>query len=919
MKDAATLTVKEVLQILKTSPNGLTSEEAKKRLVEHGPNILVEKRHVSIAYKFLVQLKDLFGILLIFASLLAAVDAIWESSLSMWETSAIILAVVLVNAVFSLFQEWRAEKAMETLKSWMPEYAKVIRDGELQKILVRDLVPGDLIVLEEGDRVPADARLTEAFDLWTNNVPLTGESEPQPRTTKAIKTVDSAYLDVPNLVFMSTSVATGQGRAVVVKTGMETKFGQIAGLTQEIKEEASPLQKEIAYTARYDFILAITVGVAFFLVSLILLHVQLFAAILFMIGVMVALVPEGLQVTVSSALAISVLKMARENVLVKRLSAVQTLGSVTMICTDKTGTITKGEMTATKMWVQDKVVEVLGSGFNPVGDFTNSGKLLEKEDSGTIERLLEISALCNSAKLEPPSDRNRSWSIVGDPTDGALLVAAIKYGLNPQGMLAQKPIHNVIPFDSRRKRMTTIHRYDHEILAYTKGAPRSILSICNRVLVEGNVENLTPESLNLVETKIREFAMEGLRVIAVAYSELPANGSFKARNVERDMILVGLVAMKDPPRPEVKNAVAVAKKAGIKIVIITGDYGPTAQAIAQEVGIVDPDKCRIIRGVDMETMTDEQISEEAKKEDAIFARVSPEQKLRIVKTLKQHAEIVAVTGDGANDAPSLKEADIGVAMGVSGTDVAREAADMVLLDDSFASIVKAIESGRTIYENLRKFMVYVFTHNWAELIPYVLYALLGLPLPLLVVQILAIDLGIEVIPSLALSREPPEPGIMQEQPRGIKERLFDTKVFLRSLYLGAIIATGAMIGCFMAWSTGGWHLGLSSIPSSNPTIYAKGTTMTFAGIVIAQVGNVLASRTNKASIFKTSLRSNKWIWLGIASQISIISLLIYAPPMQALFGTAPLGLFEWMFLALLAAIVVFAEEIRKWFARRLSK
>jgi len=919
LKDAATLTVKEVLQILKTSPNGLTSEEAKKRLVEHGPNILVEKRHVSIAYKFLVQLKDLFGILLIFASLLAAVDAIWESSLSMWETSAIILAVVLVNAVFSLFQEWRAEKAMETLKSWMPEYAKVIRDGELQKILVRDLVPGDLIVLEEGDRVPADARLTEAFDLWTNNVPLTGESEPQPRTTKAIKTVDSAYLDVPNLVFMSTSVATGQGRAVVVKTGMETKFGQIAGLTQEIKEEASPLQKEIAYTARYDFILAITVGVAFFFVSLILLHVQLFAAILFMIGVMVALVPEGLQVTVSSALAISVLKMARENVLVKRLSAVQTLGSVTMICTDKTGTITKGEMTATKMWVQDKVVEVLGSGFNPVGDFTNSGKLLEKEDSGTIERLLEISALCNSAKLEPPSDRNRSWSIVGDPTDGALLVAAIKYGLNPQGMLAQKPIHNVIPFDSRRKRMTTIHRYDHEILAYTKGAPRSILSICNRVLAEGNVENLTPESLNLVETKIREFAMEGLRVIAVAYLELPANGSFKARNVERDMILVGLIAMKDPPRPEVKNAVAVAKKAGIKIVIITGDYGPTAQAIAQEVGIVDPDKCRIIRGVDMETMTDEQISDEAKKEDAIFARVSPEQKLRIVKTLKQHAEIVAVTGDGANDAPSLKEADIGVAMGVSGTDVAREAADMVLLDDSFASIVKAIESGRTIYENLRKFMVYVFTHNWAELIPYVLYALLGLPLPLLVVQILAIDLGIEVIPSLALSREPPEPGIMQEQPRGIKERLFDTKVFLRSLYLGAIIATGAMIGCFMAWSTGGWHLGLSSIPSSNPTIYARGTTMTFAGIVIAQVGNVLASRTNKASIFKTSLRSNKWIWLAIASQISIISLLIYAPPMQALFGTAPLGPFEWTFLALLAAIVVFAEEIRKWFARRLSK
>lgn len=917
MKDAASLHVKEVFEFLKTSLGGLSSEEANRRLAEHGANILVEKKHVSIVYKFLGQLKDLFGVLLLFASLLAAVDAIWENNFSMWETSAIILAVVLVNAVFSLFQEWRAERAMETLKSWMPEYAKVIRDGELKKILVRDLVPGDLIVLEEGDRVPADARLIEAFNLWTNNVPLTGESEPQPRTTKAIKTVDSAYLDVPNLVFMSTSVATGQGKAVVVKTGMETKFGQIAGLTQEIREEASPLQKEIAYTAKYDFILAITVGIAFFFASLTLLHVHLVTAILFMIGVMVACVPEGLQVTVSSALAINVLKMVRENVLVKRLSAVQTLGSVTVICTDKTGTITTGEMTATKMWVPDRIAEVSGVGYNPAGYFTNSGKALEKEEYGEIEKLLEISALCNSAKLEPPSDRNRSWSIVGDPTDGALLVTAIKYGLTPQSMLAQKPIRSIIPFDSRRKRMTTIHKYDHKICAYTKGAPRSILSICSRVLVKDRVESLSKEHLDAAETRIREFAEEGLRVIAVAYSELPANGAFKARNVERDMILVGLVAMKDPPRPEVKNAVAVAKKAGIKIVIITGDYGPTAQAIAQEVGIVDPERCRIIRGVDMEAMTDEQISEEAKRENVIFARVSPEQKLRIVKALKQYGDIVAVTGDGANDAPSLKEADIGVAMGVSGTDVAREAADMVLLDDSFASIVKAVESGRTIYENLRKFIVYVFTHNWAELIPYVLYAVLGLPLPLLVVQILAIDLGIDVIPSLALSREPPEVGIMQEQPRTIKERLFNAKVFLRSLYLGTIIAVGAMVGCFIAWSAGGWHLGMSAV--QDPTIYAKGTTMTFAGIVIAQVGNVLASRTNKASIFKTSLKSNKWIWLGIASQISIISLLIYAPPMQALFGTTPLGPFEWAFLGLLAVIVVFAEEIRKLFTRKLAK
>lgn len=910
MKDAAGLHVKELFDLLATSPQGLTSEEAAERLAKYGPNTLIEKKRTSIAYKFLADLKDLFGVLLLFASLLAAL-------VGMWELSLIILLVVLVNTVFGLFQEWRAEKAMETLKSWMPEYAKVVRDGELKKILVKELVPGDLIVLDEGDRVPADARLIEAFDLWTNNVPLTGESEPQPRSAKPIKVVDATFLDVPNLVFMSTSVAKGQGKAVVIKTGMDTKFGQIASLTQEIAEESSPLQKEIAYTAKYDFILAITVGVIFFLVSDIWLHASVYSSILFMIGVMVACVPEGLQVTVSSALAINVLKMVKENVLVKRLSSVQTLGSVTVICTDKTGTITTGEMTVKKIWISDKVIEVSGAGYTPTGSFHCDGKTLEKEESQTVEKLLEISALCNSAKVEPPSDRNRSWSIVGDPTDGALLVATLKYGLNVQSMLAQKPIIHIKPFDSKRKRMTTFHKCQNKTCAYSKGAPRSILSACSRIAVESGIVGLTSEHMNSVEAKIHEFANEGLRVIAIAYKELPENESFKSKDVEKDMILAGLAAMKDPPRPEVKEAVRLAKHAGIRTVIITGDYGPTAQAIAEEVGIVVPEKSHIIRGVDLERIEDSQIVDEVKKENVIFARVSPEQKLRIVTVLKRHGEIVAVTGDGANDAPSLKEADIGIAMGASGTDVAREAADMVLLDDSFASIVKAVESGRTIYENLRRFIVYVFSHNWAELFPYVLYAVLALPLPLLAVQVLAIDLGIDVIPSLALSREPTETGIMEEPPRSVKERLFNKKVFLRSFYIGLIIAAGAMVGCLSVWSAGGWHLGMSL--RADDVVYVKGTTMTFAGIVVAQVGNVLACRTSRASILKTSLKSNKWIWLGIASQLTILSAIIYIPPLQALFGTTAIGLTEWAFLALLACVVVLAEEIRKWFARRLAK
>ena len=914
MKEITALSAKEIFEVLETSPEGLTSEEAKKRLAKHGLNMLVEKKRASAAYKFLANLKDLFSILLLFASFLAAVGGMWQLSL-------IILGVVLVNAVFGLFQEWRAEKAIETLRRWMPEYAKAIRDGELKKTLVTELVPGDIIDLEEGDRVPADARLIEAFELWTNNVPLTGESEPQPRTNEPTEAADTTYLDASNLVFMSTSVARGRGRAVVFATGMKTMFGRIAGLTQEISEELSPLQKEIAYTAKYDFVFAVAVGGIFFTIGWIWLHLAFLSSILFMIGVMVACVPEGLQVTVSSALAINVLKMVKRNVLVKRLSAVQTLGSVTVICTDKTGTITKGEMTVTKVWVGNRVIQVSGVGYTPIGDFACNEKILEKDEVCGIEKLLEISALCNSAKVEPPSDRNRSWGVIGDPTDGALLIAALKYGLNTETMLVQKPIIRMIPFDSKRKTMATIHKSNGKTLVCTKGAPRSVLSGCTKIWLDGKTEGFTKKYLQLVEQKLREFASEGLRVIAIAYKEIPENTPFSNGDAEKDLTFVGLAAMKDPPRVEVEEAVKQAKQAGIKIAIITGDYGPTAQAVAEEVGIVEAGRSHVMRGVDLEAMSDEKIFEEVKKGDAIFARVTPEQKLRIVTVLKQKGEIVAVTGDGANDAPSLKEADIGIAMGVSGTDVARDAADLVLLDDSFASIVKAVESGRAIYENIRKFIVYVFAHNWAELVPFVLYVLLNIPLPLLVVQVLAIDLGIDVIPSLALSREPPEMGIMQEPPRSVTERLFNRRVFLRSLYIGLIISAGAVFGCLSAWSAGGWYLGKPLLPYDLfwRSAYVKGTTMTFAGIVVAQVGDVLACRTSKTSIFKTSIRNNKWILVGIIAQISVLSAIVYVPFLQAAFGTTFLGFNDWIFLIFLACIVIFAEEVRKFFARKLAR
>ncbi len=915
MEKVASRDINEVFAELKTSAEGLTSDEAKARLKKYGANTLVEKKQAPLLYKLITHFKDLFGILLLFASALSFISGSPQIGF-------IILAVVFVNIFFSLFQESRAEKAMATLKSWMPEYAKVLRNGELSKILVKEIVPGDIVFLDEGDRVPADARLIEAFDLYTNNVPLTGESEPQPRIAETAKVVEKAYLYSPNLVFMSTSVAKGQGKAVVYATSMNTQFGRIASLTQTIREEDSPLQKEIAITAKYDFIIAITVGVIFFLASTLWLNVDLDKSILFMIGVMVCCVPEGLQVTVSSALAINVLKMVKQHVLVKRLSAVQTLGSVTVICTDKTGTITKGEMTVNKLWVKDYTVDVTGLGYNPAGDFTYNGKQLQMAEAGTLEKLLEISALCNGAKVEPPSDRNKNWSIIGDPTDGALLVAALKYGLNIEDTLAKKPIVDILPFSFERKRMTTVHNAGDEIYVYTKGAPGSIVDICNKILVGGKIEDLTEETLSWIQAKIHEFGNEGLRVIAVAYKKLPANAYVKGQNVENDLTFVGLAAMRDPPRNEVKDAVLKAKQAGIKTVIITGDYGPTAQAIAQEVCIVDPGYCQIIRGIDLEDLSDQAVVDEVRKGNVIFARVSPEQKHRIVTVLKKSGEIVAVTGDGANDAPSLKEADIGVAMGASGTDVAREAADIVLLDDSFASIVKAVESGRAIYENIRKFIVYVFSHNWAELIPYVLYATLGLPLPLLVVQVLAIDLAIEVIPSLALSREPPEAGIMQEPPRSTTERLFTRRVLARSIFIGVIIAAGAMYGCLAAWTAGGWYFGMpltETDPFYTSGVYAKGVTMTFAGIVVAQVGNVLACRTSKQSIFKTSLKTNKWIIFGIVSQLTVLSILIYVPLMQQFFGTTALGFGDWVFLFALAGVVIVAEEIRKFFSRRFAK
>src|SRR5271157_389851 len=719
---------------------------------------------------------------------------------------------------------------------------------------------------------------------------------------------------------MSTRVVRGHGKAVIFATGVNTKFGEIAHLTLEIAEPPSPLEKEIDTMAKWDFALGMLLGIIFFTIAVLFFNFPLYEDILFMIGVMTAIVPEGLQLTVSSALGINMLQMARHKVLVKRLSAVQTLGSVTVICTDKTGTITKGEMTVRQVFAGNQFFEVSGIGYHINGKFTHEGKIVDEGEFPALEKLIEISVLCNHAKIEPPPREKytKRWTMIGDTVDGALLIAAKKYGFNIQAVKDAKPLVHLIPFDSERKRATSVHQMEGRNIIFVKGAPFNVFPACTKIILEnGREEELTADNFAYIKYVYQKLAQDGLRIIACAYGKLEGGNFSPDQNVDVELTFAGLIAMYDPPRLEVKNAVRIAKQAGIEVVIITGDSGVTTEAIATEVGIINPGDKRLVYGGDLNKLNNSEIADQVCNGNIIFARVTPEEKLRIVQSLKESGEIVAVTGDGANDAPSLKEANIGVAMGASGTDIARESADLVLLDDSFASIVKAVESGRVIYDNIRRFIIYVFSHNWAELFPYFIFMFFRTPLPLLVLQLLSIDLFIDVLPSLGISREPAEPGIMNEPPRSVTEHLFDSKVLFRSLFVGLIIGTLAFFGCAIAWTAGGWQWGMVNVPSTQA--YIKGTTMMFAGIVLGQVGNALTQRTSRVSTFSVKFSRNKWLLWGIAAQLTIFAFLIYSPFLQPIFGTTFLDLQDWGYLLLITATVIVAEELRKLFVRMTRK
>jgi magnesium-transporting ATPase (P-type) len=914
------LPVSDVFVQLNTSFDGLTAEEAAKRLLQYGENHIRKKKGKPLIVKFLANFTHLMAILIWFGGIVGFIAQLPELGIAIW-------MVNVINGLFSFWQEYQAEKAVEALGQLLPTYARVIRDGKEAKILAGELVPGDVIVLAEGDQISADSRLVEDNDFRVDQSVLTGESRPAHKTKEVGLRDDLGRAEQPNLIFAGTSVASGAGKAVVFATGMETEFGKIADLTQSMVEVPSPLQVEMGRVTRMVSVMAISIGIVFFILAVLIAHVNIAESFIFSMGMIVAFIPEGLLPTVTLSLAMGVKRMAKRNALIKRLSAVETLGCTTVICTDKTGTLTQNEMTVSDLWLIDQQIKVTGVGYAPEGELLLREQPVSIEDNQGVKQLLMAGSFCNNARLLPPDSESNHWTILGDPTEAALIVAAQKAKIDLEEALKQSPRLRELPFESHRKRMSTIHRVakpesDLEKLAYIKGAPKEVLDLCTSYFIDGRVAALEEVTREKIMAANDEFARRGLRVLAMAMRVLRSDmdlpdrlSDYTPERIENNMTFLGLVAMADPPRVEVEAAVKKCHQAGIKIIMITGDYGLTAESIARRIGIIQGDHPRIVTGVELDEIDDAGLKN-ALAEEIIFARVAPEQKLRVVTILQEMGNVVAVTGDGVNDSPALKKADIGVAMGISGTDVAKEAADMILTDDNFASIVNAVEEGRGVYNNIRKFTTYILNSNLAEAVPFVVFLFSGgsIPLPLTVMQVLSIDLGTDMLPAIGLGVETPEDGIMNHPPRSQKEPLINRYLLGRAfLWYGIMNSTIAMSAFFFMYWLNGWP-GVSMADTGE--LYRMATTMTLAAIGAVQIAIVFNCRTARESVFKIGFFSNRMIIIGVIVQVTLLSLLIYAPNLHELFNTAAIGLTDWLYLLIWIPIIIGIDELRKAFLRK---
>lgn len=881
------LTAEQSLASLHTSVAGLTGSEAARRQAEFGPNHVEEVRRENLLLGFAREFTHFFAIILWLGAALAFFAEYFDPGQGMARLGVAIVGVILINGIFSFWQAYKAERAIAALRQLLPQQVVAMRGGEAVQLLATELVPGDLVLLEEGARVPADCRLIETFRLRINTATVTGESLPKACNADPHPEVSPLFAD--NIVLAGTAVVSGQARAVVYATGMRTEFGKIAHLTQTTGEAISPLQREIARLSRIVAFIATGLGGVFFLIGL-ALGLPFWGNLLFAIGIIVANVPEGLLPTVTLSLAMATQRMARRNALVRHLSAVETLGSTTVILSDKTGTLTQNRMSVRRLW--------LG------GDFVTADELVTQPRLAVDHLALFINAaLCHNLK-ETNNHGKHEW--LGDPMEGAL----VGMGRQVAGRLDAYTRISEIPFDTERKRMSVLIEAPQGRRLYCKGALETVLAACASVQLDGRVVPLDDAVKTRLLAAQDTMAERGLRVLAFAHGVV-AEGM---PTEERGLTLAGLVGLEDPPRAEVPQAIARCAMAGIRVIMVTGDHPHTAQAIAREIGLVKTDQLVVMSGEDLRRLSPAQLQLALDAPEILFARVGAAQKMQLVEALQKKGEIVAVTGDGVNDAPALKAADIGVAMGVAGTDVAKEAADLILLDDNFASIVSAIEEGRAVFDNLRKFLTYILSSNIPELVPYLAFVLFRIPLPLTIIQILAVDLGTDMLPALALGAEKPDPAVMQRPPRARSERLLSWGLIVRAyLFLGVLEAAAAMAVFFIVLNAAGWIYG-DTLARSDP-LYLQATAACLTTIVVMQVMNVFLCRHPLKSARSFGLFSNPLILLGIVAELLLLLFILYTPTGNWLFGTAPVGAEVWL-LALAGAVLMGGlEELRKAWLR----
>jgi len=895
MKKYYQQSIDEVVQYSKTDLKiGLSSPEVKKRLDEVGPNQLEEKKGRTPWDMFLGQFKDVLVLILLISALVSFI--LGEVS------DAMVIAIILIlNATLGVVQEYKAEKSLAALKKMTTPNALVIRDGKQARIEATQLVPGDIVLLESGDHIPADLRLSMVTNLKIQEAVLTGESVPVEKTAEIIdkdniSTGDQDTGDQDNMAFMGTAVISGRGRGIVVATGMKTEMGQIAGMLEEQKQEDTPLQKKLNQVGKkLGLIILIVVGLVVLLGYL--RGIEFFEMFLIGISLAVAAVPEGLPAVVTVVLALGVQRMIKKHVIVRRLPAVETLGATTVICSDKTGTLTQNQMTVRKLVLSEKKIEVEGEGYRPVGKFYQTEQEIQVQTDPDLSLLLRGAVLCNNAELQKNNENNQ-WEIIGDPTEGALVVTAAKAGYDKKKLEEDYPRVKEFPFDSDRKQMSTLHQTpDGSQIIFVKGAPDQVISFCTYYQKNGRKEEMGESIKNKVLAQNKELAVEALRVLAIAYRLVDKENLDEIKEIkdaEKELIFLGLIAMIDPPRKEAIESVKTCLRAGIHPIMITGDYSLTAKAIASELGIYHSGD-RIITGEELEKMSQSEL-EEAVGNTTIFARVSPRHKRRIVSALQKNKQVVAMTGDGVNDAPALKESDIGIAMGITGTDVTKEASDMILTDDNFASIVAAVEEGRKIYQNIKKFIHYLISCNLGEIVTIAGAIFIGLPYPLIPIQILWVNLATDGLPALALGLDPAEKDIMQIPPRDPNKGIFSGKMGFN------IFSQGIFIGLL---SLSAFYIGIS--------FYSLeiARTMAFATLSFSQLAQSLNSRSQKFSIFRIGLFTNLYLIMAIFISGLLQFLVMVIPSLQVIFKTVWLDLDQWWIVVILSFAPILYVELLK--------